>query len=300
MDETPRRRSRRPDDDEDDRPRRRSRPTDEGEEDRPRRRPVSDEDDDDRPRKRKRDEDEEDRPRKRKGDEEEERPSKQADVYATKDDMDEPPLPRRRSARDEDEPPPRRRRYEEDEDEPRPRRQSSADDIDRRAKMLMWGAVGVLVVIGLVGGGIWYAMYRAKRAPFRAQMATYLAQPTGTAPANTPVGKFVVVDTKDKDIDSMHFDLPDNMRAATPADVTTVVWLAWDKRQVGKYTSGGTAYQWFCEVTVIDLKSKAKIAGSNFSGTAPPQSFRGKSGESRTGDKPTEAVLNYLKGLPRR
>jgi hypothetical protein len=290
----------------DDSPRRSRRYDDE--DDRPRRRPVSDEDEDDRPRRRRpRDEDEDDRPRRRRTeDEEEDRPRRRADTYATKDDEDEPRRPRSRRDEDEEEDrrrERRRRRDEDDEDDepqPRKRRQSpSVQEMDRRVKLLLWGAGILVVFIGLVAGGIWFAVRTAKRAPFRAQMSTYLAQPVGAAPAGTPVQKVVVVDVKDKDVDSMHFDVPDGLRAATPQEVTTVVQLNWDKRQVGTYSSGGKAYQWFCDVTVVDLKSKGKIGGQNFSGSRPPQSFVGKRGESRTGDKPTEAVLNYIKGLRR-
>jgi hypothetical protein len=171
--------------------------------------------------------------------------------------------------------------------------------MDRRAKVFLWGAGIVVAFVALIAVGIWFLIRTNKRAPFRAHMARYLAQPTGAAPAGTPVRKLVVVDVKDKDLDSLHDDLPNDLRAATPEEATTVVWLQWDKREVGTYSSGGKAYQWFCDVTVIDLKSKGRIAGQNFAGERPPQRFVGRRGESRTGDKPTEAVLNYLKGLRR-
>lgn len=262
MDDAPRR-SRRPADDDEPLRRRPSRGEDE---ERPRRRPSPrNEDEDDRPRRRREEEREEERPR------------------------------RPRMARDEDE-------GEEERSRPRrrERRSPSNQGMGVQTKILLGVGVAALVFLGLAVAGVVLVVRSVKRGPFRPHMATYLAAPTGNAPAGTPIKKVVVVDVKDKDVDGLHFDLPDTLRAGTPEEATTVVWVSWDKRQVGAYTTGGNAYQWFCDVTVIDLATKARIAGQNFSGSPPPATFRGRRGESRTGDKPTDAVLNYIKGLPRR
>jgi hypothetical protein len=171
--------------------------------------------------------------------------------------------------------------------------------MDNRVKVfLIAGLVGIV----LVGVGVWYTVRSVRRGPFRDQMAVYLAQPANTADANGPrktVKRMVVVDPNEKDLDDLHFDLPEDLRAAKPEDVTTVVWLRWDKATVGTYTSGGSAYRWSCNVTVIDLATRTTIGSQMFEGSPPPTTVRGKPGESHSGDKPTDAVLGYLKSFPR-
>ena len=154
---------------------------------------------------------------------------------------EEPPF--RGGYADEDDRPrrTRRRRYEEDEDEaePRPRKRSpSVPQMDGLVKAGFWG---VLVLIALVSVGTWYAVRTARRAPFRAQMVSYLAAPTGVANPNAPrqgPRKMVVVDVQDKDVDDLHFNLPDDLRAATPDEVNTVIQLRWNQAAVGTYSSG--------------------------------------------------------------
>jgi hypothetical protein len=156
-----------------------------------------------------------------------------------------------------------------------------------------------VIVAILAGLGIWWAVRTAKRAPFRKHMDAYVRAAGAPDPKRppAPVKRLVVVDVEDKDVDGLHFDLPDGLRAQTPEEVTTVAQLRWNKTQVGTYTTGGGAYQWKCDVTVKDLETNAQIAQQSFAGSPPPQSFSGRRGESRTGDKPTEAVINFLKGL---
>jgi hypothetical protein len=168
--------------------------------------------------------------------------------------------------------------------------------MDNRIKVII---IGGLVLLVLLGVGIWFARRTIRRAPFRAEMSTYLQAPTGPAKPGTSVKKVVVIDVADKDVDSLHFDLPDDLRAATPAEVTTVVWLNWSKNQIGTYTGGGSAYQWSCQVTVIDKATRTTIRQQTFTGSRPPQSVRARRGTSHSGDKPTDQVINFLRGLPR-
>jgi hypothetical protein len=215
-----------------------------------------------------------------------------------------PVPPRSRSRRDEEEDKrPRRPRRRDDEDEPQPprrrKRSLSIQQMDDRVKAFL---VGGLVLVVLVSVGIWYTMRTVRRSPFRNQMASYLAQPTATADLNAPrkpVKRMVVVDPNEQDLDDLHFDLPDDLRAATPADVTTVVWLRWNQATVGTYSSGGNAYQWSCDVMVIDLPTRTTIGSQHFDGAPPPARVSGKRGQSHSGDKPTQAILNYLQSFPR-
>jgi hypothetical protein len=242
----------------------------------------------------------EDRPRSRPSRDEDDRPRRPRSLY------DEEDRPRRRrhadEEPDEEDRPRRRRRYADEEDEPRrrPRKRSlSMAQLDTWIKV---GLIGGLVLVVLVGVGIWYAVRTVRRAPFRAQMANYLAPPAGVVAPNGPrpaVRKMVVVDVQDRDVDGLHFDLPGDLRAAGPAEVTTVVWLRWSKNTVGTYSTGGQAHQWSCDVTVIDLATRTTLGSQRFMGSAPPRSFYGRRGESRSGDKPTEQVLSYLRNFPR-
>src|SRR5689334_1350329 len=115
----------------------------------------------------------------------------------------------------------------------------------------------------------------------------------------------VVVDMLDGDIDDLHFDLPSDLRASWPGEVTTVVQLHWTHAAVGQYvseqtsdrdpirlpTARGTAYQWKCEVTVMDRATRTILGRSHFMGSRPPERLRGRAGESASGDKPTDEIL---------
>jgi hypothetical protein len=279
MDETPRR-PRTPDDD-----------------DRPRRRPRTD---DDRP-PRRREPEALDRLEEVPDDEsygvswEQARPAREWDAGAPK----EAPRRRRRDEDEEDDRPRSRRRSDEEDDRPRRKKRpatASVPQMDFWLKVGLWGGLAAVVVLGL---GTWWLVRTVNRAPFRPHLPAYLAGPMGVAGQGTPVRKVVVVDVKDRDIDGLQFDLPPDLRPANAGEVTTVVWVSWDKRQVATYTTGGAAYKWFCDVTVFDLSTRGQIAKQQFQGTDPPATFYGKRGESRSGDKPTDAILNFLRGLKR-
>jgi hypothetical protein len=207
--------------------------------------------------------------------------------------------PRRGGRYDDEDDRPRRswRRRDDDEyDRPRPKREPSMQQMDLWIKL---GLAGGLVFVVLLGVGIWFVWKTVARSPFRAQMAQYMAPPTGMGNPATSVKKLVVVDVAAQDLDSLHYELPDDLRASSPAEATTVVWLKWNKAQVGTYTTGGAAYQWHCLVTVIDLGTRTKIREQNFTGSPPPQSIRSRRGTSHSGDKPNSQIVNFLRGLPR-
>src|SRR5262249_1488194 len=115
-----------------------------------------------------------------------------------------------------------------------------------------------LLVIGLgVGGffGIRYLARQGELGPFNDQIADYTAPATRGAPNKSAYlkGKVVPVNLKSKDVDWLYYDLPDDLRPASPAEVGTVVWLDWGEVKVGQYgTGGGGAFVQTCKVTVID------------------------------------------------
>lgn len=225
--------------------------------------------------------------------------------------MDEEPRkrrPRRDEDRDDDEPDdrPRRRsvRRRDDLDDAirrQPRQRSlSVGQMDLRVKLVLAAVVVLLVLIGLGIFGLWYWYRTSQAAPFQPFVAQYLAAPAGAAQGRPAQGKMVVVDTAKRDVDwDIFFALPDEVRAARPQEVGTIVWTNWGKDQTGAYDDGTPAYVLWCKVTVIDRKTRTIIAESGqFRGSAPPQSIDSNS-SSGSGSKPTEAVLEFLKNLPR-
>jgi hypothetical protein len=157
--------------------------------------------------------------------------------------------------------------------------------------------VGVtLVLLVLFGIGIWHVVGMIRRAPFRAQMASYLTPTVGmrNLAAPRPSGKMVVVNVANRDLDDLHFDLPDNLRASSPGQVAIVARLHWRHATVGMYKGGGSAGQWTCDVEVIDRVKWTLLGSQKFIGSPPPQSFVGRRGQSRSGDKPKQQVMTFL------
>ena len=239
------------------------------------------------------------------------RPPREADdendvetPYRLKDDEGEAPkvVPRAR--------PGRRRDDEDDEDDlrlrrprkPRPRL-ASIPSMDTWVRLGIAGVVVLLVLIGLGCIGIWYVYRSAQTVPFQASMSGYLAAPNRAAPAggaHAVAGKMVVVDTAKRDLDwDVFFGLPDDRRATKPQEVGTIVQLTWAKNQVQPgYENGAPAFVQTCRVVVIDRKSGTQLYDQTFQGGQPPDSIDSTSSQG-VGSKPTDKVLDFLKGLPR-
>ena len=105
------------------------------------------------------------------------------------------------------------------------------------------------------------------------------------------------MNTPNEPIDPLLLDLPDDLRAADPGEVGTVVWLRWETELVGSYTGGGPAWIWKCQVTVIDKSQRALLGEREFRGSDPPQTTANSGGDY--GSKPVGEVVNYLTKLPR-
>ena len=163
----------------------------------------------------------------------------------------------------------------------------------------------VAVVLALAGfGGYWAvaALVRSSAAaPFQPHLADYLAPPVGPEKAGPAPGKMVVVDTKTRDIDGdVFFGLPDALRASRPEEVGTVVQLAYG-RAPGPGVYGKERLPSFiqtCQVTVIDRAGRGVIAAALLRGGKPPEGIEEGQKEG-VGPKPTQEIIDYLKGLPR-
>jgi hypothetical protein len=201
------------------------------------------------------------------------------------------------------------RRSDDDEEDLRPRRPrrvrsrpAPSVSPDTWVKLAVGGVVVLVVLIGLCAFGGWFLYRNMQTAPFRGAMSAYLAAPAGAVPNGTAhaSGKMVVVDTTKKDVDwDIFFALPDNVRASSPQEVGTIVQLTWAKiHSPPDYDNGAPAYVQNCHVLVIDAKTKQQLFEQFLQGTEPPSSIDSTQSEG-CGSKPTDQVLNFLKGLPR-
>jgi len=166
----------------------------------------------------------------------------------------------------------------------------------KKWKILAWSVVGIIAVA--TGGyfGIRAIVRSNHLKPFQPKVDEYLARPVASreSPAARHKGKIIPVNVKEKEIDSLYWDLPEELRAATPDDVATIVWLEWGEVQVSTYGSTNKpALVQTCNVTIIDRADKAILLRHSFRGSDPPKSIKSRDSSGR-GDKPTQAVVEYL------
>ena len=109
------------------------------------------------------------------------------------------------------------------------------------------------------------------------------------------VGKVLPIDVSERKVDLIYYRLPRHMRASTPDEVQTVIWLGWHDSLVGRYDDGQPGYQIFCFVQIIDVAQGSIVAQRNYVGSRPPDTKRG-SGE-RHGSNPKEEIVDFIRGL---
>lgn len=138
----------------------------------------------------------------------------------------------------------------------------------------------------------------AKLQPFESTQSEYASINPVKQSSKIPVkGKAVVVDKEEKKIDAdLFLSLPDDLAAKNPDETAVVVLVQRGESKVGRYTNGGGAYIYTCEVTVVDLATHALIAEKGFRGGPPPEEIRTGDGY---GSRPDDDVIKYLTGLLR-
>jgi hypothetical protein len=151
--------------------------------------------------------------------------------------------------------------------------------------------IGIVLVIALLVGaffGIRHMMRDSELSKFKSIAQGYAsvpAEPDGGQPR--VVGKVLPVNMGDRTPDHIYFDLPDDLRAAKPEEVGTVVLLSWGKIKVGDYEGGGDANQ----------QTKRVLVSQQFMGGPPPNTTSSSGGA--TGSSPAPQIVTYLRGLPR-
>ena len=180
-----------------------------------------------------------------------------------------------------------------------------------KGKIILWSVV-VAIALGIAGFfGVRNLMRKSKIAPLREKMATYivhadqLCQAAVMGPQGLPISflraapikmKMVVIDPREKEIDSLYWDLPEGLRATKPEEVGTIVWLEWDKVQTMIYDTK-PGWQHYVKITVIDAARNEVVAEGCCIGGMPPSSISSNDSEGN-GSKPNDDIVRFLSSLP--
>lgn len=89
------------------------------------------------------------------------------------------------------------------------------------------------------------------------------------------------------------------MRASTPQDVETIVWLERVEVKVGRYSDGADALREDCRISIIDKTLGVMTGRKTLLGGDPP-TYKSASGPGSGADPDSMAIAKYLTSLPRR
>ncbi len=169
----------------------------------------------------------------------------------------------------------------------------------------------VLSSVGLGAGIILTAVMAVtyKPPPPQDTIESHLGQYLSIKPASGAVdnpyiaGKVVVVNRTDRSIDELSHWYNDNadfdkLRANTPKEVGTVIWLDYTDQAFGSYTDGATAYQSECKLTIIDKAQNIIVGEYTIDGPEPPATKSG-SGDVHAARPGSDAIMQYILSLPR-
>ena len=167
---------------------------------------------------------------------------------------------------------------------------------------LLGGVILIVFVAVLFGFAVFMAVRQQtqrsdERSLFQAVIGDYLFSPVelGAGVARPRLGKVVLVDVKQRKFDDLHLSLPEDVRALTPAEVTTVGQMSYTREVVGRYGMGARAIQVSCTLTVVDRASRTVIAKGSFVWDKPPSHVpkTGNQGEV-TGSPPWREITAFL------
>ena len=75
-----------------------------------------------------------------------------------------------------------------------------------------------------------------------------------------------------------------------------VLWMDCVRAHEGNYSHGGGAYQWHCQVTLVDLVDGVVLGEASYDGSEPPITNSGSS--DQTGSFPSDDIIATLEALP--
>lgn len=96
-------------------------------------------------------------------------------------------------------------------------------------------------------------------------------------------------------VDGLQRKLPDSLRAESPKEVETVIWLIWGRRTCSSYTSGRHGYAVTCRAVAIDFLQKSGISDVFFEGRCPESPE--KTNRSFYGPPPDDEILQFVRSL---
>lgn len=102
----------------------------------------------------------------------------------------------------------------------------------------------------------------------------------------------ITVNVQTRQLDHLYFDLPDELSADTPAQVKTVVFLRWSKIRTQTFRRRG-GYTHTCEVSIVDLETKALLHREELRGSPPSTIFRRRRGPTH-GSRPAPEIVNFV------
>lgn len=173
-----------------------------------------------------------------------------------------------------------------------------------------------LAIVLAIGGGFyaWKAPRRGANARFASAIEGYLSQagefskaPAEYVEQNMALcgdkghrcrrGKLVVVDVEKREIDAIHLELPDAVRADSPQEVGSVVLLFTDRKATAWYGPFSRGYTVTWDMRVVDQQSRKMAAMISYTSGAPrraiPIPFY-----KHGGWRPTRGLIDDLAGLP--
>jgi hypothetical protein len=171
-----------------------------------------------------------------------------------------------------------------------------------RSRLLLIAGIGgaalmlLLLILVIVGFFVGRSIHRSSRlAPFRKNMDQYLAAPPEGGGNDTyEKGKILPIDAKARDVDSIYFDLPDDVVAQTPDDVGLIVRIKWESQVAVQFKGGGNRSQDFCLIEVYDRDGHMLTGVVRMTGPMPQ--VRGAKAEADSRPLRTK-VADWLKTL---
>ena len=168
-----------------------------------------------------------------------------------------------------------------------------------RRKRLICGYLALLLVsLALVGCGA-SEQEEAAVEKLTPQTAIYLKAKEPPAEGEPKFsGRVVPVDRAERAIaKDVYNELPAELQARTPDEVSTVVLLDYREDVVGEYSDGAKAKQSFATLTIVDLKRKRQYTAEVPGPEPPPKKTGG--GDKSSGGVPSYDIANYIAGLRR-